>query len=179
MPVNPAPLNPPGPPAGAHPKPARGAFRHLARLAAAIVAVPLIGCDPEDGRGDPVIGHIPAQGFADPAYQPQIPDTVTAGVLFEMTFWTWGGGCMENGYTTSSFGGRSAEVTPYDLLTWGPDVVCTMELDYYRHQVNLFFQNPGTAEIVLRYSTAGGWTPDDFDGDGRRVYTVEVSPSGG
>ena len=168
------------PSADAHPTRTHQVLRHLTMLAVAIGAVGLLACvDPEDGRGDPVIGHIPAQGFADPAYQPQIPDTVTAGVRFEVTFWTWGGGCMENGYTVSTFGGRSAEVTPYDLLTWGPDVVCTMELDYYRHQVNLFFQNPGTAEIVLRYSTAGGWTPDDFDGDGRRVYTVEVSPSGG
>lgn len=83
---------------------------------------------------------------------------------------------MENGHTATAVSRRSAEVTPHDLLTWGPDLVCTADLRYYRHEANVVFRNPGTAEIVLRYSTARGWRPDHFGGDGRKAYTVVVSP---
>lgn len=175
--MNNAPLTLGTPPAGTRQERRRHALRHLPKLALAVGAAGLLACEePDGGTGDPVIGHIPAWGFADMTHRPQVPDTVTAGVGFEVVFWTWGGGCMENGHTASAVSGRSAEVTPYDLLTWGPDLACTADHRYYRHEANLVFRNPGTAEITLRYSTAQGWRPDDFDGDGRKAYAVVVSP---
>ena len=186
--MNLAPLNPPGPPAGAHPKPARGAIRHLARLAAAIVAVPLIGCDPVP-TDHQVIGLIP---FDDPAYDywplPEIPETATAGVSLEMTIWTMYSDCedMRRGDTEVTALGRSAVVVPYDILTtyvgrFGltiNDPGCFGNLDAFEHKTTVVFEEPGTAKIILLYSTDGGHLPEYFNADGRRVYTVEVAPAG-
>jgi len=74
----------------AHPKHARGAFRLLGRLAVAIAVVGLGGCGifgPTTDRR--VIGGI---DFHDRRL-PEIPETATAGVPFEMTIWTAGNSC--------------------------------------------------------------------------------------
>ena len=178
--MNHAPLNAPGPSVGVHPKRARPALRHLARLAVLILTAVLPACteDLVEFRREPVIGHIPEEGFADPRYRPRIPQTATVWVPLEITFWTWGGGCMDRAYTEVVIAGRSAEVTPYDLLTSGP-IVCTLQIDLYEHKASVMFAESGAAEIVLRYSTRGGFSPDDFEGDGRMVYTVEVVPAEG
>ena len=161
---------------GVHPTRARLSVRHLAQRAVLILTAALPACTEElaEFRRDPVIGHIPDEGFADPTYRPQIPHTATVWVPLEITFWTWGGGCMDRAYTEVVVAGRSAEVTPYDLLTSGP-IVCTLEIDLYEHKASVMFAESGTAEIELRYSTRRGFSPEDFEGDGRMVYTVEVS----
>ena len=43
------------------------------------------------------------------------PDTVEAGVAFEVTITTFGGGCDRPAGTTSETAGSQADVTPYDL----------------------------------------------------------------
>ena len=187
--MNHTPLNPPGPPAGAHTQPARGAIRHLARLAAAIVAVPLIGCDPVP-TDHHVIGLIP---FDDPAYDywplPQIPDTATAGVPLEMTIWTMYSDCdgdMRGGDTEVTALGRSAVVVPYDILTTYEggfpvtinDPGCFGSLYDSEHTATVVFEEPGPAKIILLYSTDRGHLPEHFNAAGRKVYTVEVAPAG-
>ena len=68
--------------------------------------------------------------------------------------------------------GRRAEVTPYDFQDRSA-AGCTDELRRFEHMTTLVFQNPGTSEVVLRYSTN-----ELHNADGRKVFTVEVSPAG-
>ena len=80
--MNHAPLNAPGPSVGVHPTRPRPSLRHLAQLAVLILTAALPACTEElaEFRRDPVIGHIPDEGFADPTYRPQIPHTATVWV---------------------------------------------------------------------------------------------------
>lgn len=52
-----------------------------------------------------------------------------------------------------------------------------LHLSYFEHKASVVFPEPGTAEIALVYSTEGTWRPEAQKGDGRKVYTVEVSPA--
>lgn len=120
-----------------------------------------------------VVGYI---DFSD-NYLPefQIPETATANVPVEIAVWTLGGGCHDGGETEVAVNGRSAVVTPYDFHS-GHEI-CTDILQDFEHRTTVVFPNPGISEIVLRYSTRSGW-PSEHNMDGRKVYTVEVSPAG-
>ncbi len=160
---------PSAPSARAQQKHARGALRLAARLAVAIAVVGLGGCGifgPTTDRR--VIGAI---DFDHMGWKQEVPETATAGVPIEMTVWTMNG-CHFPGETEVAVTGRIAEVTPFDYLRTGDNAVCTYQL-YLRHSATVVFPEPGTAEIVLVYST-----DLDHRGDGRKVYTVEVSPAG-
>ena len=64
-------------------------------------------------------------------------------------------------------------LTPYDFFfDPGSGGACTLQLKQFEHKATVVFWYPGTAEIVLRYST-GGW---NSTADGLKVYTVEVLP---
>lgn len=120
---------------------------------------------------------------------PRIPETATAGVSLEMTIWTVDGDCtdLRQGDTEVTALGRSAVVVPYDILTTYEggflatvdDPGCFGTLDGVERTATVVFEEPGTAEIVLVYSTDGGRLPEHFNGDGLKVYTVEVAPAGG
>jgi len=169
------PIIPPGPPPGAHPNRTRQVLRHLARMAVAVVIVGLTGClSVTEHR---VIGII---DFDDSSWPlPRIPETATAGVPIEMTIWTMETGCYRQGDTEVEVDGRSAVLTPYDFLETG-DFGCPAYLFFFEHGATVVLEEPGTAEIVLVYSTGSTgrpWDPENHKGDGRKVYTVEVSPA--
>ncbi len=156
------------------PKHARGALRLPGMLAVAIALVGLGGCGVVDPKTKHrVIGFI---DFDDEHWPPpEVPETATAGVPIEMTIWTGETGCYSIGDTDVAAIGRIAEVTPFDYLTTG-NHACTDHLAFFEHKATVVFPEPGTAEIVLVYST--DWArPEAHKGDGRKVYTVEVSPA--
>ena len=131
-----------------------------------------LSCDepvgPEDYR---VVGRI---DFSDVrGYEPQVPEIATTGVPFEVTAWTMGNGCYERGDTEVEIDGSAAVVTPYDYDYGAARGVCTAELRRFRHKGIVVFGESGTAEVVLRYSTNVL-----YNADGRKVFTVEVSPAG-
>lgn len=86
-------------------------------------------------------------------------------------------GCHRQGDTEVEVNGRSAVVTPYDILRTG-DHGCYDEGKFFEHRTTVVFEEPGTAEIVLVYSTSGANYPEGHKGDGRKVYTVEVAEAG-
>ena len=158
---------PPNPYRTTDPKRVPRGPRHLGRLFAGIVVVVSLSCY---GPADRVVGHI---DFSDiRGHEPQIPETAIAGVPFPVTVWTMGGGCHEGGDTEVDIDGLTAEVTPYDYLEtrFG---VCTDILLRFEHKATVRFDAPGPGEVVLRYST-DNW---DHNRDGRKVFTVEVSPA--
>ena len=68
-------------------------------------------------------------------------------------------------------------VTPYDFVLAG-DVACTLILNLFEHKTTVVFDEPGTAQIVLRYSTGKHFPPHGHDGAGRKSYLVEGGASG-
>jgi len=162
--------------ARAQQKHARGALRLAARLAVAIAVVGVGGCGifgpTTDRRVIGILGRLP-----------EIPETATAGVPFEMTIWTQGDHCNYiGGETDVAVTGPIAEVTPFDYVTGSSG--CILLPAYFEHKATVVFQEPGTAAIVL--VTATGMRPqggihrtDDWHKEvKRKLYTVEVSPAG-
>lgn len=172
--MNSIPFTPAIPSAGTHLKRGRQVLRHLTMLAVAIGASGLLACeDPELSRGF-VIAKI---DFDDPTWPlPQIPETATVGVPVEIAVWTGGNGCYEYMETRGGVDGRSASVIPHDIFIVGG---CSTDPRFVEHRTTRVFDEPGTAEITLWYSDGGAILRKDHSGEGRKVYTVEVSPSGG
>ena len=175
--MNHVPVIAPGACPGAHRNRTRQVLRHLARLAVAAVIVGLPGCGLFSTEHR-VIGII---NFDDSAWPlPRIPETATAGVPLEMAVWTLGICPLRQGDAEVEVDGRSAVVTPYDFLRTGDDFACPLIYRRFEHEATVVFEEPGTAEIVLVYSTGstGELGPESHKGDGRKVYTVEVAEAG-
>ena len=75
----------------------------------------------------------------------EVPDTVTAGVSFKAAVRTYGGGCISMGSTTLSIEGRSATLAPWDRHSNAD--LCTLELRYFNHEVDVLFEGRGPAEV--------------------------------
>ena len=160
-------------PAPRRSKCSRGSVRTLPGVLVALAVAASVGCDDGPVVVDPYrfVGHIDFSDIRD--LEPRIPGTATASVPIQVTVWTSGGGCHRPGETEVTVDGRTAVVTPYDWFHSSTGI-CTDDIKYFEHNATVTFTDPGTAEIVLRYST-------DFHnrtGDGRKTYTVEVSPAG-
>ncbi len=160
-------------PTRAPPKRTRPLRRHLAMLAVAIGAAGLLACEEEEWSRGIVIGKIDFDDLAWPL--PQIPETATVGVPLEIAVWTGGSGCYEYSWTAGGVDGRSATLIPTDTFIVGG---CSTDPEFVEHRTTRVFEEPGTAEITLWYSDGGAIRREDHNGEGRKVYTVEVSPAG-
>ena len=174
--MNRVPFIPVVPSRDGRPKRTGRVLRRVTRLTVAIGVVGLPGCLETEPTEHRVIGLMRLDHPRIDWPLPQIPETATAGVPLEAVFWTGGHGCYRGADTEVVVTGRSAGVTPYAYLTVGRG--CYTDLTFYEHRATLVFEQPGIAQIVLVYSTDGGYVPEDYKGDGRRVYTVDVSPAG-
>ena len=135
-----------------------------------LIAVASLGCNalwPGERR---VVGHI---DFRLNDALPQVPETATVAVPQVIRLWTYGGGCHEGGDTAVEVEGQKAVLTPYDFLDIPLGGVCTMQRKAFEHVAVVVFRRPGTARIVLRYSS-NSMSPS---GDKRQEYTVEVAPA--
>lgn len=149
---------------------------HLWKLAVVIGTAGLLACE------DPFISKSLVLGFIDfdntvwPL--PRIPETATAGVPLTVTVWTGHHGCGEHAFTDTGVAdtGQGGYVTPRDYLTLTDGVGCAPgDLEFIAHTATFVFDEPGTAEIRLTYSTKGGSNPEDHGVVGRKVYTVAVA----
>lgn len=160
-----------------HPQDIRWDRRLPGRLLVATVALALAACEfanPVEHRDVAIVAHMDFSDPWDP--RPEIPETATAGVPLEIAFWTRGGGCVRRIDRTEVVRGReSAVVTPYDVLAVSP--ICTDDIRFLVHSASVVFDEPGTATVVLRYSTTAD-PREDRIADGQREYTVEVSRAG-
>ena len=171
--MNSVPFTPRVRSARAHPIRKRPVLRHLTKLAVAIGAIGLLACEDPAVESGIVVGKI---DFDDPAWPlPQIPETATVGVPVEIAVWTGGSGCYEHYSTAGGVDGRSAWVRPVDIFTIGG---CSTDREFVEHRTTRIFEEPGTAEITLWYSDGGAISREDHNGEGRKVYTVAVSPAG-
>ncbi len=74
-----------------------------------------------------------------------VPDTVQAGVSFEVSVLTYGGGCLSKDGTKVQVRGLSADVTPYDIHSGGE--ICTADLGLFDHRAMMTLRESGVAEI--------------------------------
>ncbi len=140
-------------------------LRRAGTLLVAIGAAAVAACDdPYAPEGFRVVGAL------DLGKQVQMPDTMTAGVPSEIVFWTHGR-CITGGETEVDIAGRSALVIPYDYLGGAEAVGCGILLTHwFEHKAEVVFDDPGTAEITISYSSDGVY----LRRYGYKVYTVEV-----
>lgn len=128
-------------------------------IAAAALAAALAACtgspvgeDPEERR----VGILRLYQ-TDPPGALVAPDTVRAGVDFQVAATTLGGGCERAGETETQVSGGVAVVTPYDYTEFGAD--CPDILRHLPHTATLRFPAPGEAVVRLRGRRVGPDTP--------------------
>lgn len=143
--------------------------RHFPVATLALLAV-LAGCSvitgPDESRRVGVID------FHDQPVEVAVPDTVSAGVDFEVSAVTYGGGCVSADDTEVEVDGLFAQVVPYDLHRRQeacPDVLRTFE-----HRALVRFDEPGTAEVRV----VGRREPGNSLAVVVRQVVVEAAPSG-
>ncbi len=166
---------PSAPSRSGHPKRPCPLGQRLACLLVSVGVIAPLACDSPFSPGETlvVVGHVDFDGpfFHDTV---EVADTVTANVPLEITFRTAGGGCHKGGHTEVRVAGPSAIVTPYDSLRVHPLGACTDILVSFPHTAIVVFSDPGNAVVELRYSTDMGYTPEEHNSDGRKVYPVVV-----
>lgn len=137
-------------------------------LAAAVLALATGGCDlilgPDDGLR---LGYI--AGFDDDDPHVTVPATARAGEPFTVTVRTYGpSGCWSKGDTHVLQEDATATILPYDRQSGAE--VCTAILSLFDHDVELTFDVPGAAQVVVRGRDAAA---DDVL---TLSFTVEVLP---
>ena len=88
----------------------------------------------------------------------EAPDTVTAGVAFDVTVNTFGSSsCVRAERLDVEVLGRVARLTPYDRIA-PPNSVCTPDLSAHPHTAPVTFPSPGAATLEVLGRTAAGDT---------------------
>lgn len=78
-----------------------------------------------------------------------VPDTVQAGLSFQVLVRTYGNDCVSDGGTKVRESSLFADITPYDVIYTGPSV-CDDILKMIDHQATVTLQKPGVAQIRIR-----------------------------
>ena len=122
------------------------------RMAVLYVAVALLGCanglsapgdDAQAGDADRVLilGTIKGYHNDDPRIE-----ISASGRVVQVAVTTYGGGCLNKGYTDARVTALRADVTPWDYKA-GPGTVRTLQLVSARHTATLQFDRAGEAVI--------------------------------
>lgn len=119
-----------------------------ARLTAGMIL--LAGCSSIIGSNDTeTIGIIEGLQAGEPEIS--VPANVTAGEDFTISVVTgWHNGCATRGNTEVRNEGGTARVTPYDVVTEAPGLMCTQALQRFTHEAVVRFDDPGSATVVIR-----------------------------
>ncbi len=119
------------------------ARRSIALPALCVLAACSSPTEPED---TPFVGQL---GFGD-LLSFEVPDTVSVGVAFEVTFETWGANsCYSVSRTDVSVDDRTATVTPYDIRTGNG---CFSMGRALPHSASITFDRAGTGLVRVRGS---------------------------
>ena len=130
-------------------------------IAAAALAAALAACTGSpvgDDPGERRVGILRLYR-TDPPSALVAPDTVRAGVDFQVGATTLGGGCERAGETEVQVSGGVAVVTPYDYTARAG--ACHDILLYLPHAATLRFSTPGEAVVRVRGRRVGPDTPRD------------------
>jgi len=86
---------------------------------------------------------------------PSLPDTAHAGVPFDITITTFGGGCYQPDGADIRTNGLVADITPYDRLP-PPGTNCISILHDLPRSVSLVFSLPGLGQVRVHGRGATG-----------------------
>lgn len=112
-------------------------------LTATVLALTVSACS---GVVDPIGGkRLGVIAFHGDPVVVEVPDTVEAGVPFEVSVRTYGGGCISKNGTDLRVDGLTADVRPYD--NHSGHQICTDELRVFVHRATLAFGAAGRAEV--------------------------------
>lgn len=138
----------------------RKRFPHLPGAAALAAALLLAACssDPVTPGPGEVTDAAVIEFFSSGEPTVSVPDTVDAGVPFQVSVESYGDGCASRGPTEVSLSGNLAQVEPFDVFLRGDDVVCPAILRTFVHEASLVFSESGTTAEV-RF--LGRTMPDD------------------
>ena len=120
----------------------------------------LAACDGR--RVEREIGVIESNSISLGAEVVSAPDTVQAGVPFEVTVRTYGGGCIEPDGLEVSMEGNLAVLIPYDrYITPGRGTACPLIFEAEPHTTQLTFSDLGSSTIRVEgrredYPVTGG-----------------------
>lgn len=141
-------------------------MRRMNLGALAVLLLAASGCELVTGlEGGSRLAYI--AGFDDDDPHVTVPATVQAGAPFTVRVRTYGGGCVSKGATHVLLEGATATVVPYDRHSGAQ--VCTHELLMFEHAVEITFDAPGLAEVVVRGR-------DSSDDTVTFTYEIEVQP---
>jgi hypothetical protein len=117
-------------------------YRTLASLLAGMAAVALGACELLPGVG--TIDEPALIIFYEDTTRVVVPDTVTRGVPFTVSFMTFGGGCTrEVARTDVRRDGNLLEIRPYNRRQKADGGVCTADLLFLEHRVAEQFDQAG------------------------------------
>jgi len=81
------------------------------------------------------------------APQVVVPREVRVGVPFTVRVTTFGGGCVDKGFTEVAAGASEADVRPYDFHPTDENAPCTRELRSHLHEASVRLEQPGTGTV--------------------------------
>ena len=107
-----------------------------------------------------------------------IPDDVQAGVPFDVTVRTFGGGCTEAGNMEQEVAENLAVLKPYDLaITPGRNVVCPSIITRPEHTAQITFESgPATIRVEGRSEGEANMTGGAEGGPAVVEKTINVKP---
>jgi hypothetical protein len=123
----------------------RPAFRSIL-LAAAVLAAACNVTD-ADFRDRPLPAIIDPGSPAAP--QVVVPREVRAGEVFTVRVTTFGGGCVNKGYTESAADDRGVDVRPYDFFPNDENAPCTRALRAHLHEAAVRMETPGPGVVRI------------------------------
>ncbi|MGH7459264.1 MAG: hypothetical protein ACREKN_09340 [Longimicrobiaceae bacterium] len=130
-----------------------------APLLAALALLPVLSvCQAASPTETREIGVIEYHGSSEEVIL--APDTVRAGVPFEVTVRTYGVGCDRADAADTELIGGTAAIFPYDLTLSSPNLTCPGEIRRLARSVLIRFASPGVAVLRVR----GRKVPSENDG---------------
>lgn len=143
-------------------------MNRLAPLLSAAVAVTVSACGVAEPLEDRLVGILVLEDGA-PAVV--VPDTVRAGVPFQVSVTTVGGACIRRDETDVEVDGATATVTPWDRFAIPrPGFGCLPSTATLDHTTSVTFPGSGPATVVVRGREDGSVDVLSFS------YPVVVEP---
>lgn len=115
----------------------------------ALILIPtlvLLACGSPTDPGVRVLATVGMFFPDDPSIE--VPDSVDAGVPFEIRVRTYGDGCTGPGPTEVVVTPDATVVSPYNFHDGGP--ICDASLTVLPHAASVTLHTPGTARLVVR-----------------------------
>lgn len=108
------------------------------------------GCDSILGGGERELRRVGIIEFHNEPVTVTVPETVTAGVPFQVRVLTYGVGCYTMGGTNVVEVTGGVQILPYDFLRVNGDDPCPQTLQTFDHTAEVTLGSPGTYTVTFQ-----------------------------